>query len=126
MTLLPAISSGLRLLLLKALAIPFGAGVLFGALLWLLRGVDLMQGWFLPSAVFLAITSILVCSVLGEIAFAQNRSVALRVGYYAFGIGGPAVFVFSLGRTGIALSLVTLALLVMALPTEKGASSHEV
>jgi hypothetical protein len=116
MAFVPALLRGFRTALLKLLAFPVATGALFGLLRWLLLGESPKESWFLPAAVTLAVASVLICSALGETAFAQNRSRSLRVGYHLLGPTLPAAFVLLLGKAGVLLSIAALALVLFILP----------
>ncbi len=119
MKLLPCLLAPLRLVLLKLLATCVGGSVMFAVLVWALGRHDSLQVLFLSSAILVAISSVIVFAVLGEMAALQTGNSVLRYLYPSLGVAVPVVAVLTLAGYGVALSVGLQAAVLLASPTTK-------
>lgn len=110
--------------MLKLLALPVVAAAVFAAAAWLLGRADWRLVCFLTSAVTLAVVSVVVGVVLGDLAFAQSARPRLRAMYYCLGALLPAAFVLPLQELGVVATLTALVVAVIVLPEPREPSSN--
>ncbi len=118
MTLLPSLFAPLRLVLLKLLATCVGGSFMFAALVWALGRHDSLQVLFLSSAILVAVSSVVIFAVLGELAALQTRKPVLRFAFPSFGIAVPVVAVFAFAGYGVVLSVAIQVAALLAAPTK--------
>ena len=89
---------------------------MFAALAWAFGRHDSLQVLFLSSAILVAVSSVIVFAVLGELASLQAGKPMLRYAYASFGVALPVVAVLTIAGYGVAVSVAIQAVVLLAVP----------